>query len=203
MIKNVIFDIGNVLIDFQPDPYYKEMIQDHELRKHLCDIIFHSPEWLAVDEGTLDYGDCEQILIKQYPEDAKNIKKMISNWMNMMVCKDEELAYAYSLQKAGYKIYLLSNLSAGSHDYISNMNHFFDDFDGMILSYQVGLVKPDAEIYKSLLRKYELRSNECIFIDDLKANIEQAIALGIHGVVFHDFKQVKEDIERFIEEEAC
>ncbi|MEF9920664.1 MAG: HAD family phosphatase [Erysipelotrichaceae bacterium] len=203
MIKNVIFDIGNVLIDFQPDLYFKEMIANHELRKHLCDIIFHSPEWLAVDEGTLDYDDCEAILLKQHPSDSSNIKMMIDTWMKMMIVKEEVLSYAYSLQKEGYKIYLLSNLSAGSHDYIRNINNFFDEFDGFVLSYEVGLVKPDAEIYKTLLRKYELRSTQCIFIDDLKANIEQAIALGIHGVVFNNFKQVSEAVQSIIEEEVC
>lgn len=202
MIKNVIFDIGNVLINFKPYEFYQDQL-DEAVRKPVCDLIFKSKEWLAVDEGSLSYEDLREDKIKMYPNYRSEINLVMDGWMQMMSIRQESLDYALSLKERGFQIYLLSNLSCDAHHYIEDNYHIFELFDGMLLSYQNCLLKPDPEIYKTLLRRFELRGDECIFIDDMEANILQSRALGIFGVVYENLSQVKKDVELYIEDEKC
>lgn len=201
MIRNIVFDIGNVIVDFQPATYFKDHFSDEKRLENVCNAIFHSPEWVSADEGTLDYASIRDIFHEMYPDMIDDIDYVMDHWMNMMTLKKETLDFASKLKEDGFGIYLLSNISYDSLACLEEKYHFCDMFDGAVFSYEERLVKPDPEIYRQLLMKYSLRSDECIYIDDMEVNVLQASALGMNAIQYINDAQMKEDVEEIIKEE--
>ena len=102
-----------------------------------------------------------------------------------------------AMKKAGYHVYILSNYGSWTYEKTKdNALNFLEDVDGAIFSYQVKLIKPDAEIFYALFEKYGLHAEECVFLDDLPANIEGAKAVGMHGIVFTGLEDALAELER-------
>lgn len=196
MYKNIIFDIGNVLLSFKPEQYLKQYY-DSRLCSKLLDIIFKSDEWISLDLGHLLIDDVISILSAKHPEYSNEISFVLKNWTDMLTPIEEHTVLIKQLKDKGYNLYLLSNFHIEAIETVFNQYDFFNLFDGGIISGHVHLIKPDKEIYQLLLNKYNLKQDECVFIDDSIDNISQASALGIlalhadkipllHQLNFHD-----------------
>lgn len=196
MIKNFVFDLGRVLVDFYPIPYMEQLGLDDETINKLKEIIFKSQDWVDYDSGILLHNtDIIQKLAKEHPELEEEIKLVLQDdWVKVHKLREDMADYLISLKKEGYNIYILSNISIDSYEYVSNYD-FFNYIDGGVYSYEVKVSKPNELIYKILLQRYNLVPEETIFIDDSLKNIEAAEKLGINGVQHIDLKQTQRIID--------
>ncbi len=195
MIKNIVFDIGNVLFDFKPKEYILKFGYDKKISDFLEEIIFKSKFWIESDRGRYTIDNLRDILTNENSEYSKQINEVLKpDWVKMHVIKPESIEYLKYIKEKGYKVYLLSNISKEAYEYISSFE-FFKIIDGGTYSYQINICKPQKDIYLDLLGKYDLSANETIFIDDNVNNIKTANNLGIHGIVFNELEQVKNEVE--------
>ena len=185
MLKNIIFDMGNVLIKF--DPYYiidQHNIKDPEDIRLLMENIFHSEGWYKMDMGIYVEDDIYNDAITKLPKRLYPIaRKLLDNWYESMtpIKGTEELIM--KLKKKGLNIYLLSNAGRSADIYWPAVPASVY-FDGKVISAFVNCVKPDRKIYEILLDRYGLKADECLFIDDAPANVEGAKEAGIDAYLF-------------------
>ena len=187
MIKNIVFDMGNVMIYFN-GAYFVERagITDENDRKLLINEIYKSIEWASMDRGTLTPAQAEEIMKQRIPERLHNaVTQLVSNWDRPIVPVPGMAELVRELKENGYGIYLLSNAATNQPDYWSKVPGS-EYFDGTLISAFVKLIKPDLEIYDLFLKKFSLRADECIFIDDSIVNAEAATLAGMSGIAFHD-----------------
>lgn len=181
MIKNIIFDIGNVLLRFQPEEFLSQYYS-HTIMGDLMTIIFSSQEWVELDMGTMMIKDAIYSLANKHPHYHDEIIFVLENWTGMMTPLKENVDIAYELKHKGYHLYLLSNFHSEAIQTMFNKYKFFSIFDGDVISAHEKVVKPDEKIYHILLERYQLNPQESIFIDDSLANTNTSERLGIHGI---------------------
>ncbi|MGH4124830.1 MAG: HAD family hydrolase [Clostridium sp.] len=184
MIKNIIFDIGNVLLEFKPLDYLKRTFNDDNIEKLFYKEIFQSEEWLNLDRGTITQEEAVKIISLRNPNREIPIKKCMDNWIEILTPIEGTVKILSQLKENGYKLYLLSNFHSLAFETIYSKYDFFKHFDGGTISYKENLLKPQAEIYTKLLDTYKLNAEECLFIDDTLVNVEAANRLGIKTIHF-------------------
>jgi HAD superfamily hydrolase (TIGR01509 family) len=197
MLKNIIFDIGNVLISFKPIDFLSNKFDDEVVRQALYNTIFKSKEWLMLDRGTLTEEEATSIFCMRQPHLQRQIRYVMENWHEMHIPMNESVELLKHLKNRGYHIYLLSNYHRKAFRIISEKFDFIRDADGKIISSEVKLLKPEDLIYKTLLSAYSLIPEECLFLDDSLENIEAANKLGINGVFFKDAQSIYAFIDNF------
>ncbi|WP_028044500.1 HAD family hydrolase [Candidatus Stoquefichus massiliensis] len=180
-MKNIIFDIGNVLLRFQPRDYLKQFY-DQETVNELMGRLFASDEWIELDRGTMMIHDVIEILTKRHPQYSEEITFVLNHWTDMMTPIVENVKIAYQLKEKGYSLYLLSNFHLEAIETMFHKYDFFKIFDGKIISAHVHCIKPDHQIYQLLIDKYALAPKESVFIDDSFMNANTADELGITGI---------------------
>lgn len=192
MIKNVVFDLGRVLVDFYPLSYLDKFEFDDDTKNKLNEIIFESKDWSEYDRGIyLHNTDIAKKLVNEHPEFEKEINFVLQDdWVKMHYLRNDVVEYLKNLKMQGINIYILSNLSKDSYDYISKYD-FFKYVDGGVFSYEIKACKPNEIIYKTLLERYNLIPEETAFFDDKLENVETAIKLGIQGIQFLTLEDAK------------
>ena len=184
MIKNIVFDMGNVIIRFDPDAFIDRFGVSEEDHKTLLREIFRSPEWVMMDRGVLTDEQAADVLCPRLPERLRETaRKLIALWDRPIYEVEGMCPLIEELKGLGCGIYLLSNASCRQPDYWQRVpaSRFFD---GTLISYAVKLVKPMPEIYEKFFDTFSLRREECFFIDDSPANVEASIYVGMPGAVF-------------------
>ncbi len=198
MIRNIVFDMGNVLIRFDPEHFIdREGITDPADRKLILDELFNSVEWAQMDRGILEEKTAEPFILTRIPERLRPaVRNLLYHWAipgDEMTGMRELVA---ELKEAGYRLFLLSNASTAQHRYwpLFPVSRYFD---GKLVSCDVKVVKPMREIYQIFTEKFLLDPDECLFIDDAAANVAAAITCGWHGIVFHQNPlQLRNDMRR-------
>lgn len=196
MIKNYIFDIGNVLVDFHPIPFFEKLLPGKQMEV-VCGLVF-GEEWEKIDEGLYTGQQVRSYLLQIHPLFSKQIECIFDHWMEMMTPYEDTISYMKELKACGYPVYLLSNIGEESHQYLCKTYDFFDIADGMMLSYKIRCNKPNHKIYKALLDTYQLDAKECIFFDDRIQNIESARALGMQGIHFENMEQARNEVKKYV-----
>ena len=166
MIKNIVFDLGNVLIGFHPKKFTRENVEE-KYQDKFFEIVFRGQEWKALDRGTLTYEEAIEIFTEKLPECEKSIRKLFDE--NIYECLEpieKNIALLPKL-KENYNLYIISNFHLKAFENIYEKWDFFKLFDGKIISAHHKLMKPEPEIYQLLLDTYSLKANECLFIDDV------------------------------------
>ena len=188
MIKNFIFDFGNVIAQFYPEKFTEKYISDEETIKYISGIVFDRLYWDRLDNGTITDEEVKEAIKSRVPDELKEVAcRIYDNWVNDLVPVNGMTELIEDIHKSGKKLYLLSNIStcfAKSYHNVEWINKLFSVFDGLVLSGEINIVKPSAEIFEYLLSKYNLSREECIFVDDNKANITGAEKAGIKGYLF-------------------
>lgn len=178
MIKNIVFDIGNILLRYNPLPYmHKHYSHDQEL----FELISRSKEWLMLDQGLITNAQATAIFIKRAPALEKEIRHYMTHWVDILPPIKEHVDVLEQVKKT-HHVYLLSNFHDEAFNKVSKQYAFLRDVDGAIISARVHQLKPDTAIYQTLLETYHLNANECLFIDDSMPNIEAAKALGFEAM---------------------
>lgn len=198
MTKNIVFDMGQVLIKFDPVQIVKQAGVTGDDVNILVEELMKSPEWSALDRGSISYDDAHASVCRRLPERLyQPAHDIIFGWWKPgrihMEGMDELVREIKSL---GYRVYLLSNAALCLHEYIHTLPGY-DCFDGALISADHKLLKPQHEIYEKLYELYGLNPAECLFIDDSPANIEGAMVTGMPGIVFRgDVKRLRRDLRR-------
>lgn len=190
MIKNIIFDLGNVLINYNPHDFINKNVKEENREKFFKEI-FQSKEWQDLDRGTLEYDEAVKIFSKRLPEERENIKKLFDNDIQDILFVDKtNIKYLSTLKNKDYKLYILSNFHKNSFRKISEIHNFKSIFDGGVISYECHLLKPESNIYKAIIDKYGLIPEETVFIDDSLPNVQEAIKFNIHGIHLKNIKDL-------------
>ena len=182
MVKNIIFDIGNVILNFNINRVLNEFTDNIDEQKFIKENIIKSPEWLGnalIDTGYLTREAA--IKIVQDRTDHSNdkiIAQFWNNYNNFAKIDERVLELIKNLKTKNYKIYLLSNINPYTHELVKKSG-LFEIVDGYVLSYKEHMIKPYKSIYNTLLERYSLKPEESVFIDDNEKNINTGKSLGI------------------------
>ncbi len=185
MIKNIVFDMGQVLMHFTPEEYIGQIGVLQEDRVRLLDEVFKHVEWVQLDRGSISEEAAVAAICKRLPNHLHHcVEKLVFDWWKHPIIPVEGMeALVAELKRKGYGIYLLSNASRQLPKYFDTIPGS-QYFDGRIVSADWGLVKPERKLYQILLKTYGLEAGECFFIDDVPMNIEAAYCVGMAGTVF-------------------
>ena len=197
MIKNIIFDLGRVLLNFEPLEYTYKKIPDKQRAYKIYQEIFKSNEWIMLDRGVITEEEAINRICDRDPENEQLIREVMNNWYEILTPMEDVVEILKKLKLMGYKIYFLSNFHMLAFEKISKKYDFFISFDGGIVSYRENLLKPESEIYNTLSGRYDINPSESIFIDDTKENIISAEKLGFKTVLFTSSLNLKEKLLKY------
>jgi len=199
MIKNVIFDVGKVLVDWNPLSTMEELGFSKKKIEELYSALFTSGAWLEEDRGIKSREEMYDFLASQCPKYSDDIKLFYDHATDSVRLMAYTHEWISSLKEQGYKVYVLSNFGDFAwHKAVKlGVINFLDMLDGYLVSYEIKQIKPEPGIYNELLSRYNLKSEECIFFDDSKPNIIGAEAVGIHGILFTDYEKAKADFDEY------
>jgi 2-haloacid dehalogenase len=184
-IKAIVFDFGNVLLEWNPRYVYQRFFPNDPaaMERFLEEVNFM--DWNALQDKGRSFTEGVAVLSSEFPQYADLIQAYQDNWTDSLgESLDGTVQILKELKQAGYPVYGLSNWSAETFPHARKKHQFFDLLDDMVISGEVGHVKPHPEIFQILLERVGRPAHECLFIDDARANIEQAQALGFATVHF-------------------
>jgi putative hydrolase of the HAD superfamily len=184
MIKNIIFDMGNVLIRFDRKLFLDRLDVSEADKAILLQEVFAGIEWAQLDRGSKNEQEALESMYKRLPQRLHAAAETLTlRWNEPQVPIEGMYELVEELKNAGYGIYLLSNASVRQPEYWQEapVSRFFD---GTLISAHVHVVKPQPEIYRACLEKFGLQAQESFFIDDVAANVEGAMHCGLSGAVF-------------------
>ncbi|MCK9524370.1 MAG: HAD family phosphatase [Limnochordia bacterium] len=191
MIKNIVFDLGRVLINFQPEAYLRGLFPHNPQIESLQKAVFGSIEWAMLDRGVIDQAEAELRLTNQHPHLKEEIAATLAGWFVMLTPIEANVRLLSQIKEQGYGLYVISNFHQAAFAHIEAQYKWFRLFDGLILSFQHQTMKPEPQIYQDLLLGFQLRGEECFFIDDVAANVEGARRMGIEAILYQSSDQLR------------
>ena len=202
MIQNLIFDVGDVLLDYR---WFEMLTKDYGLSeaeaRRIGGEMFDNEIWVqGMDGGRISLAEAISRYEKKYPEDVEVMSWFLGNGEQMAVKRPEIWEKIAMLKEKGYRIYILSNYSEELFHMHTNGAAFLDLLDGGIVSYQVHALKPDREIYEILLARYDLVADQCLFFDDRADNVEGARKVGIHAIQVTSRQMLNETLDKMLAE---
>ncbi len=198
MIKNIIFDLGNVLISFKPSEYFDKNNYPLSIKATILSDIFGSKEWLMLDNGEITTPEAIDAIATKSSLSKKEIAHIFNLRTDLMFPLDSNVRLLPELKKRGFRLYYLSNFPLDIFEEVSTEYYFFKYFDGGLISAEAKFSKPDIGIYNILNKKYSLVPKECLFIDDIEVNVRAAQALGMKGIITYGSLEISNDIENSI-----
>lgn len=198
MIKNIVFDIGNVLADNRLKEFLIDKGFDGATIKRIVKASVMSPYWEQFERCDLTEAEAIKAFASLDPELEEALHKAYDNIAGMLVIRDFAVDWIKSLKAAGLHTYYLSNYSSKAYYECPESIVFMEYMDGGLLSFQARMTKPNPEFYKKFLEEYKLNANECVFIDDTPENVEVANELGFKGIVFDNYENVVEKLKGLV-----
>lgn len=191
MIKNIVLDMGNVLLDFNPGFVLDTFCSSNEEREIIDRELFKGPEWLMGDKGDIKDKDRFDLVKGRVPEKYHDtLRKCADNWGICMVPLNGAREFCERIKAEGYKIFILSNASDLFYEYFPKFLPL-TYFDGVFVSSDYLMLKPDVRIYEKFLETYGLAAEECLFADDTLANVEGARKADMNAMQFKgDYEEV-------------
>ena len=199
MIKNLIFDVVNVLGEYR----WHQMLLDYGLTKEEAAVagplFFEHETWKELDLGNMPVEDVIVLYEQQLPQYAGLIRWFLTNLELMPVPRPDVWGKVHALKEKGYKIYLLSNYNEDFFRVHTQDAEFLKDIDGKVVSYEIHKIKPEPEIYKYLLDKYDLKPEESVFFDDRPENTKTAQDLGMKTYTITSKEYLLGVLEEFLQ----
>ena len=194
MIKNIIFDIGNVILAWTPKKVLEDLLPNHsDLDALLVEL---SPTWLAFDCGNLSEQQAIDQINQQSGISKDIVRSFIDKTRDALIPLPGSIELLETLVQNQYQLYCITNMSHQTYHYLTERYQFWNYFIEIIVSGLEKCLKPAPEIYQSLLDRAMIQPEESVFIDDLAENIEGARALGIHGIQFDNIEACKIELKR-------
>lgn len=195
MIKNIVFDIGNVCVDFCYKEFFESFGFSEEITKRICLATAENEVWNLGDKGEHSEEQLLEIFIAQDPEIEKQLRQVYESFVGIIRERPETIPWIEQLRAKGYKVYYLSNYPSKIARECADDMKFLNHMDGGILSYKIKMVKPGGDIYRKLLSMYGLKAQECLFIDDRADNCAAAIREGYHAIQYTSREEVLAKME--------
>ena len=197
MIKNFIFDFGNVLVDYNPMRCILKYVRNISDANYIAAEVFSSPEWLELDKGNMSYEEAIGIWQSRVPERLKeSVRTVVENFHKYLPEIPEMTAIVKRLRNSGKKIYIISNVSE-RFSMIAEGIEVMNYVDGRVLSFEEHTIKPETEIFSRLLSRYSLTAEECVFIDDSINNVRTAKKFGMGSYIYDgDSEKLEKTFEK-------
>lgn len=195
MIKNVVFDLGNVLLSFIPSEYFDKKNYPENIKTRILSDIFHSEEWQMLDRGEITTEEVIDIIALKSSLKRDEIAHVFNLRTDILYPLDNNIKLLPILKKRGYRLYFLSNFPMDIFEEVTSGYYFFKYFDGGVISAHAKSSKPDSLIYKILIEKYSLIPEECLFIDDLEINVKASETIGMKGITTLGSLDISKEIE--------
>jgi glucose-1-phosphatase len=195
MIKNIVFDLGNVLISFRPSEYFDKKNYPETIKSTILTDIFGSKEWGMLDKGEISTSEAIDAITLKSSLKKEEIAHIFSLRTDLLFPLDQNVKLLPDLKKRGFRLYFLSNFPMDIFEEVKTGYYFFKYFDGGIISAEVKFSKPDIRIYEILLKKYSLISEECLYIDDLEPNVKAAETAGMKCLLTFGSQEISKEIE--------
>ena len=196
MIRNIVFDIGMVLVDFRWKSLMEELGFTGDRLEGAARATVLGPYWNEFDRSEKSGEEIRELCCQYAPEYEREIRTFFEHIGE--ICREypESADWLRSYKEKGYKVYLLSNYARMSFTKATPPFSFLSVVDGGVISYEVRKIKPEPEIYQLLLKRYGLKAEESVFLDDTLKNVEAAEEQGIHGIHFLTKEQAEEELRK-------
>ena len=195
-IDTVVFDIGNVLLDWNPRHLYRKIFTDVDrMEWFLANVC--TPAWNLEQDRGRTFAEAVSLLSERHPEWANEIAAFDERWVETVAGEiPGSRVLLAELNRRGVKLYAITNFSAEKYEEAAARFGFFADFKGVVVSGRERLLKPDAAIYHLFLERYDVSPARSLFVDDSHVNVEGARRVGMHAVQFHDVARLRTELER-------
>lgn len=198
MIKNLIFDFGKVLVDYDFETFFQKMILDADRCKAFTPLLFNEEIQQLLDREAKPFNEIMEELIEQHPSFESEIRMFNEHYTEIVTEEIKGMRDLLTqLKVEGYKLYGLTNWCSKVYQTIEQFE-IFKLLDGYVISSEEKVIKPEPEIYQRLFAKFNLCPEECIFTDDKEENITGGELLGMRGIVFNNAKQYEEELRQMI-----
>jgi len=203
MIKNLIYDFGKVLVDYDfdhvVDDFFPNDAQGKADEQEFLSIIGDPAFVRRCDLELIPFDELVREQQEKYPKYSRQFKLFQERYLEFMTGEIEGMRdYMQELKDRGYRLFGLSNWGTTVLGVIDKYE-IFKLLEGSVISYQLKIVKPNPDIYQALLERYGLKAEECVFADDKLENIEGAERVGMHGILFTDMEQYRRELEPMLE----
>ncbi len=183
MIKNIVFDLGNVLISFRPSEYFDKKGYPENIKSKILNDIFASKEWRMLDSGEINTSEAIDSIALKSSLNKEEIAHIFNLRTDLIFPIDQNVLLLPELKKQGFRLYYLSNFPIDIFEEVKTGYYFFRYFDGGLISAEAKSSKPDRRIYEILLERYKIIPDETLYIDDVEINVKTAESLGMKGLV--------------------
>ena len=197
-VRNVIFDLGGVVLDWNPAGIVALIEPVPERQAALRHALFGHADWRLFDRGALTEPELIKRLQLRLNSTRAEVEAILDAVRNSLVEKPETVKLLRALQGQGTPLYCLSNMPAAIYTHLRQRHNFWDAFSGIVISGEIQMMKPEPEVFTHLLATFNLRPEESVFIDDLPANIESAKRMGLHTICFTDAAQCRLELEQIL-----
>jgi epoxide hydrolase-like predicted phosphatase len=194
LIRNVIFDLGGVVLDWNPDQILTRFQQDPDLRRDLRQALFAHADWQLFDRGGLTETEVIDRIEARMGRPRTELVAILDAVHESLAEKPDTVKLIRALHQRGIPLYCLSNMPASIYARLRIRHGFWDVFRGIVISGEVRMIKPEPEVFAHLLQRFDLRAQESVFVDDLSVNIEAARRVGLHTILFRDAAQCQQEL---------
>ena len=198
MVRNVIFDLGGVVLDWNPDQLIARFQPQVALQAAFKASLFGHADWRAFDRGGLTEPELIDRLMARLRMPRSDVLGLLDATRHSLVEKPDTVKLIRELQRRQVPLYCLSNMPAAMYLHLQRQHTFWDAFRGIVISGEVKLMKPEPEVFEHLLKTFDLQATESVFIDDVLVNVEAARQLGIHAILFQDAAQCRVELNRLL-----
>lgn len=193
-VRNVVFDMGGVVLDWNPDAILEALYPSAAQRALLKAALFEHADWLELDRGTLTETEALARVTQRLGRSAPKLDGLFEAVRASLIPKPGTLALIERLARRQVPLYVLSNMPVDTYAYLRERHDYWRAFRGIVISAEVRMMKPDRDIFEHLLERYALKAGETVFIDDLPRNVEGARAVGFETVLFRDAEQCEREL---------
>jgi putative hydrolase of the HAD superfamily len=197
-VRNVIFDLGGVVLDWNPAAIVALIEPVPERQAALRHALFGHADWRMFDRGAISEPELIERLQLRLGSTQAEVEAILDAVRESLVEKPETVEVIRALQAKGTPLYCLSNMPATIYTHLRQRHNFWDAFSGIVISGEIQMMKPEPEVFRHLLSTFDLRPEESVFIDDLPANIESARQVGLHAICFKDAAQCRRELDRIL-----
>ena len=187
MYKSIVFDLGGVMVDFDPKSYLVDLLCNAAMEEKVYELTFGSEEWKLMDAGLISRFEGNKRMLERAQQEGCSfeVQGVLDDWIHILHVRHRMQELVRRMKNHGYCVYYLSNIPQDVLDLLRQRG-VLDRFDGGVASCEVHINKPDPRIYQALLDKYHLKAEECVFIDDRPENVQTAFSMGFAGVQMKD-----------------
>ena len=196
VVENIIFDVGKVLVKFEWEAYLDSFGFTPEKRNKIAKAVFLSDTWNERDRGSYEEEYYVDQMVKAAPDCEAEIRAVMKDSGKTIETMEYADTWVRYLKDKGYKVYILSNYGNETMRMTKQKLTFLKYVDGAVFSCDVKQIKPEPEIYRTLIERYHLDPEKSVFLDDRKENCEAAEKFGIHAIQFRSFKQGTAELEK-------